>query len=280
MLVQVALSRVLERIGIRPGDGRRGCGRARPRGRIRPSHRHRAGGVEASSIGGQPSGRGGDARLLGRRRQCVGDPGTGLVELALAAGQILDRPTLAELTIHAPLVVATPGTALQVVVSDPASDAPAVTIFGRERPDLGSWTMHAEGRLAAARTMAESKVGAPGPAAQTLPVDDVYAVLTDRGFTYGPAFQAVTAAWREGSDLVASLDVTGLDLASHVVHPVLLDAAMHVLAVGGLGAAETPDSALVPFVWSVVRVGPAARATRSPRGCPRRTAWPMPSASL
>jgi acyl transferase domain-containing protein len=217
---------------------------------------------------------------LGRRRQCVGDPGTGLVELALAAGQILDRPTLAELTIHAPLVVATPGTALQVVVSDPASDAPAVTIFGRERPDLGSWTMHAEGRLAAARTMAESKVGAPGPAAQTLPVDDVYAVLTDRGFTYGPAFQAVTAAWREGSDLVASLDVTGLDLASHVVHPVLLDAAMHVLAVGGLGAAETPDSALVPFVWSVVRVGPAARATRSPRGCPRRTAWPMPSASL
>ncbi len=190
-------------------------------------------------------------------------PGTGLVELALAAGQAVGRTTLAELTIHAPLTVPDAGVSIQVVVTDPASATPAVAVHSRERGDTGPWTLHAEGRVSTASAAVAAPGVTPSSSAEPLDVDGLYANLTERGFTYGPAFQAVTAAWRDGADIIATLELPmGADPGSHELHPVLLDAAMHALAFGGIGAADTPDAALVPFVWAGVRVGAAGHATR------------------
>ncbi len=81
-----------------------------------------------------------------------------------------------------------------------------------------------------------------------------YHHLADLGLDYGPAFQGVRAAWRHGDDVYAEVslpdDVT--DAAHFGIHPALLDAALHPLAI----STEQNDAAPVrlPFSWTGVRL--------------------------
>ncbi|MET0134912.1 MAG: type I polyketide synthase, partial [Kibdelosporangium sp.] len=174
-------------------------------------------------------------------------PGTGFVELALRAGERAGCAELAELTLRAPMPIA-PGsrTEYQVTVGGPAAGSRSVKIHSRTGQ---SWTLHAEGVLAEARAEAAFALRDwPPPGANPVELDSPYEVLLDRGFGYGPMFQGLRAAWRRGDELFAEVALPEhADTSGYVVHPALLDAAMHAAMVTGAG-----EGTVLPFVWNDV----------------------------
>ncbi|MFI6867729.1 SDR family NAD(P)-dependent oxidoreductase [Nocardia sp. NPDC050406] len=193
-------------------------------------------------------------------------PGTGLVELALHAGEQVGCSTLEDLVLQAPLVLPeSGGVAVRVVVAaEDETGRRAVRIFScpeGEADATASWTSHAEGVLAPESLAAGGDLTAWPPAgAQPLETDRVYAELLDAGYGYGPAFQGLRAAWRRGEELFAEVALPDPQEANGFgLHPVLLDAALHTLRLGGHLTAEDGAVAL-PFEWNGVTVH-AARAS-------------------
>ncbi|MET8983467.1 SDR family NAD(P)-dependent oxidoreductase [Streptomyces sp. NPDC004539] len=175
-------------------------------------------------------------------------PGTGFVELALWAGGVFGCRHLDELTLAAPLPV--PGDTpvrLQVAVGPEEAGARTVTVHSRTEDD-GPWTAHAEGTL-----LTEAEGAAPVPLAwppadaEAVDLSTYYGDLVDHGFTYGPAFQGLTAAWRRGTEVFAEVRLPEHLGAGFSVHPALLDAAMHAL--GFRPNATSASGPLLPFAW-------------------------------
>ncbi|MBP2706922.1 SDR family NAD(P)-dependent oxidoreductase [Microbispora sp. RL4-1S] len=187
-------------------------------------------------------------------------PGTAMVELALRAGEQVGTPVLEELTVQAPLAVpASGGVALQVVTgaADETGRRP-VSVHSRREDALPdeAWTPHAAGHLAPAVPQ-DPPAGLsvwPPAGATPLPVDGFYERLSGAGFGYGPAFQGLTAAWRLGTDIYAEVTLpeseTG-QAARFNLHPALLDAALHGVALAEAGADR---SARMAFAFTDVTV--------------------------
>ncbi|WP_307849206.1 SDR family NAD(P)-dependent oxidoreductase, partial [Micromonospora sp. U56] len=201
-------------------------------------------------------------------------PGAALVELALHAGEQVDLPGVAELTLGAPLVLPERGAvALQVVVGAPDADgARPVSVHSRPEDSDRPWTRHAEGLLAPA-----GPAPAAGPAdwpprdAAAVDIRDGYARLTGRGYGYGPAFQGLTGLWRHGDDLFAEVtlpEAAQPDADRFGVHPALLDACLHAGVISDAGG-----DTLLPFAWTDVTlhaVGATALRVRVRRLGPDR----------
>ncbi|WP_407563199.1 SDR family NAD(P)-dependent oxidoreductase [Streptomyces sp. 184] len=189
----------------------------------------------------------GDAVLL---------PGTAFVELALHAGDHTGRPHLAELTLQAPLVLPEKGTVhLHVSVEGDDGGQSTVTIHSRQAldEDGSEWTLHATGVLSE-RSAAPVDTGMavwPPEGAEPLATDTLYDDLAAGGYHYGPAFQGLTAAWRRGDDVYAevSLDADA-ESAGYGLHPALLDATLHALALGS----SDGSGVQLPFAWSGVEL--------------------------
>ncbi|GAA2622027.1 SDR family NAD(P)-dependent oxidoreductase [Streptomyces axinellae] len=188
-------------------------------------------------------------------------PGTALLEAVARAGQESGHGEIVELSLLTPLVVPSDGPVdLQVrIVPDEASGTAGVEIFA-SAGGTQEWTRHATGTLAveAALEPATAPPGDPAPqwppaGAERLSVEGYYDELDRRGLTYGPAFRGVREVWRAGSELFVEVrlpdTVAGAD--AYLLHPALLDAALHPAAVGEL----LPDArcARLPFSWSAVR---------------------------
>ncbi|MDT3400711.1 polyketide synthase dehydratase domain-containing protein, partial [Streptomyces sp. B1866] len=187
-------------------------------------------------------------------------PGTGLVELALAAGRRTASPVLDELVLEAPLLLEDGAVRqLQVTVGQADDDGRReVAIYSR--PETGAEdgerdvTCHARGVLAAA-----AEPAAPWPAvwppedAEPLPVDALYAHLTDLGYDYGPVFQGVRAAWRDGDETYAEVALPdGAGGEGYGIHPALFDAALQS---GVILLTDRDDSRhKMPFSWSGARL--------------------------
>ncbi|MGW8781588.1 beta-ketoacyl synthase N-terminal-like domain-containing protein [Streptomyces sp. NPDC055796] len=195
-------------------------------------------------------------------------PGTGFVELALHAGEQVGHPALEELILQAPLVLPEHGgVALQVSVAGPDElDRRAVLIHSRPQDALPDtpWVLHAQGLLAEAPAASGADLTAWPPAgAAEVAVGEAYELLRERGYHYGPVFQGLTAAWRQGDAVYAEIELPEQaheDAARFGIHPALLDAALHgSLLDDGRGG---PDSGvLLPFAWRGVRLH-AVGATR------------------
>ncbi|MFI5611165.1 SDR family NAD(P)-dependent oxidoreductase [Amycolatopsis sp. NPDC051903] len=178
-------------------------------------------------------------------------PGTGFVELAIAAGDQVGHSTVEELTLQAPLVLPPDGAvALQVVVGPADGDRRPVTVFSRPA-DGDEWTQHAVGTLSAApRPEPAGLTEWPPPGATPIVVEGAYDLLEERGYGYGPSFQGLTAAWRRGNEVFAevALPEPAAPTANlYGLHPALLDIAMHADLLGDPGGAT-----LLPFVWNGV----------------------------
>ncbi|MDT8911863.1 type I polyketide synthase [Amycolatopsis sp. PS_44_ISF1] len=180
-------------------------------------------------------------------------PGTGFVELAIAAGDEVGHPVVEELTLQAPLVLP-PGeaVALQVVIGAAAEDRRPITIFSRPAgAGDGEWTQHALGTLsAAARPEPAGLAEWPPPGANVIPVEGAYERLNDRGYGYGPSFQGLKAAWRRGNEVFAEValpEPAAATAGAYGLHPALLDIAMHADLLG-----DPDGSTLLPFVWNEV----------------------------
>ncbi|MFF9644154.1 SDR family NAD(P)-dependent oxidoreductase [Kitasatospora aureofaciens] len=180
-------------------------------------------------------------------------PGAFLVELVLHAGARLGRPRIAELVIQAPLLF--DDADLRVTVRP--ADADGRREFElHARPTGGAWTRHATGALDPAPADTPSTPPLPGDA-EEIAVTRLYQGLTG----YGPAFQGLRRAWRAGEAVYADVLVPGGDAGPYALHPVLLDSALHAVALTGVIDGDRPR---LPFAWSGVRVhNPGATAARA-----------------
>ena len=195
-------------------------------------------------------------------------PGTAFVELALHAGAEVGCGLLRELTLEAPLLLAEEGAVqIQVAVSAPEEGGlRTLTIHSRPQAGAGEegaeWTRNAGGALAPAAPGSPPPAAAAWPpaGAEPLAVDDFYDTLAGFGIEYGPAFQGLTAAWREGETLYAEVALQEDDegaAASFSIHPALLDAAVHSAALSLLdaeGAAKAGSGLQLPFSFADVEL--------------------------
>jgi acyl transferase domain-containing protein len=197
-------------------------------------------------------------------------PGTAFVELALHAGAHVDRPRLAELTLHSPLVLPRRGrvdvrvtVAVTVDAEDTAGDRPLTV---HSRPEDGRWTHHASAVLTAepaGHTEPADEFGVwPPPGTESVPLTGAYAHLARRGYDYGPAFQGLRAVWRRGAEVFAEVELLEDAAAGRYgIHPALLDAALHA----DLLDEADGDGTFLPFAWTGVtlhRAGVAALRVR------------------
>ncbi|HEX4814880.1 MAG TPA: type I polyketide synthase, partial [Nonomuraea sp.] len=205
----------------------------------------------------------------------VGDrvllPGAALVDLALHAGDECGCDVLDELVAEAPLVVPDDDGAVDLRLSVGPPDADGrrpVRVHSRPSGSGDAWTRNATGTLAGSYDAAGEAVQPwPPPDAVPLEVDSVYERLADRGLRYGAAFRGLRAAWRCGDEVFAEValpDDVRADVDRHVVHPALLDSALHAV---GLGEAATAPARL-PFAWTKVRMAAAGADTLRVRVTP------------
>ncbi|WP_312866292.1 type I polyketide synthase, partial [Streptomyces boluensis] len=226
-------------------------------------------------------------------------PGTGLVELAVRAGEQLGAGRVEELLLAAPLVLPADGGVQVQLVVGAADDAGlrSLSVYSRvesadDTDTTRPWTVNANGSLApagstgavgsdgvassvasVASVAAAGAAGAAGAAAsagsvaeglsvwppagaEELPLDGVYDGLADLGYAYGPAFQGLRRVWRgpvEGEVYaeVALPESQRGEAGRFLLHPALLDAALHPLLPGVV--ADGGRSRL-PFSWSGVTV--------------------------
>ncbi|MFH8371835.1 type I polyketide synthase, partial [Streptomyces sp. NPDC018031] len=220
----------------------------------------------------------GDATLL---------PGAAMVEWALQAAHEAGCAAVEELALGVPVVLPASGALRIRVAVGPADEAgrrPVEVHSGPDEPGVAAtagWVCHATGVLApgAGDTPPDGPAAPwPPPAAEPLDVSDFYRRAAAGGYGYGPAFRGLTAAWRDGSDLLAEVvlpEAAGGGTDRFGIHPALLDAALHAGLLDGAGA-DAPDTGQVwlPFAWSGVSLwATGARRVRvrmSPVGGGRR----------
>ncbi|MER6366724.1 beta-ketoacyl synthase N-terminal-like domain-containing protein, partial [Kitasatospora sp. NPDC001527] len=185
-------------------------------------------------------------------------PGAALLELVARAGDEAGASAVEELVIEAPLVVPERG-ALQLHVNvDAAADGRRpFALYSRpeDGQDDAAWTRHATGFLGAGAAPAAPAAGPWLPSgAEAVELDGFYTGLAERGFGYGPAFQALRAVWRHEGEVRAEVALPeGLAVDGYGIHPVLLDAALQ--ASNFLAVADPePGHVLLPFAWSDVAV--------------------------
>ncbi|SDT78406.1 Acyl transferase domain-containing protein [Streptomyces sp. 2114.2] len=195
-------------------------------------------------------------------------PGTGFVELAALAGERLGCPRIEELTLSAPLVLPErDGVRIQLAVGE-ADGAGRRVVDVYARPDGGDetpgavakarpWTALAKGVLAPATgtgTAADGLPVWPPTGASEVPLDGVYERLAAQEYAYGPAFQGLRRVWRGDGEIYAEValpEEQRADAGRYVLHPALLDAALHPLLPG---VADQDRAALLPFAWSGVTI--------------------------
>ena len=168
--------------------------------------------------------------------------GTAVLELcraALAATRPDQTLELADLTLVTPLLLPERGYVnVQVEVSESESRAGAldVQVYSRAKDDDGAWTLHATATSEQGEG-AESSGAAPSwpPQSDELWDAGLYPKVAERGLAYGPAFRGVQSVVRLGPDTVLARVALPAELADDAagygLHPALLDAAMHPLAV-------------------------------------------------
>jgi acyl transferase domain-containing protein/NADPH:quinone reductase-like Zn-dependent oxidoreductase/acyl carrier protein len=181
-------------------------------------------------------------------------PGTGLLELALRAGQEAGLGGLRELTLGAPMVFPEEGAlALQVRVGPLAEDGSRpVTISTRWPGEESGWIANATGTLASDAAPTASLAGPwPPEGAEPIPLGDLYDRLIAVGFDYGPKFQRLRAAWRggDGDLLVEGALAADEAVAGFAIHPVLLDTVFHPVLADQI---DRGDGIRVPFSWQKV----------------------------
>lgn len=187
-------------------------------------------------------------------------PGTALVELAVQAADRTGCEQVRELLVQTPLVMpAEDFVQLRVVVRAPDADGlRPIAVYGRTEGAGAdeAWTCHATGRLGADESdeMPGRLAVWPPPGGVALPLDGFYAGLAERGYRYGPGFRGLVAAWERGDEVFAEVELPEElreQSGAFALHPALLDAALHAVAVGRDPA---DDRVALPFAWTGVQV--------------------------
>nr|WP_241561166.1 type I polyketide synthase [Streptomyces orinoci] len=183
-------------------------------------------------------------------------PGTGLVELAVHAGDQVGCGTLDELTLQAPLVLPERGGVMLRVTVDGADEDSRSHVRIYSRHETASreeaWTLHASGVLSADGNAAIADLTVwPPNGAERIELSGHYETMAEAGLSYGPVFQGLKSAWRLGDEVFAEVALPeDTSLEGFALHPALLDAALHAISLGEYitGSAQVH----LPFSWSGV----------------------------
>ncbi|MBB4789333.1 acyl transferase domain-containing protein/NADP-dependent 3-hydroxy acid dehydrogenase YdfG, partial [Streptomyces rapamycinicus] len=197
-------------------------------------------------------------------------PGTVLVEMVVRAADRVGCGLVDELALEAPLILTEEGgVQLQVVVEEPdESGVRPVAVYSRpedqEFAGDAVWVRHATGSLVAGEPVGVGGVGLEqwppvGAESVVADLDAFYERFSERGFDYGPAFRGLEAVWRRGEEVFAEVRLPGErvgEVEGFGVHPALLDAAVHAVALIASDEDEGEDegAARIPFAWSGVRL--------------------------
>ena len=192
-------------------------------------------------------------------------PGTGYLDMAVRAGDVVGCDQVESLTLVAPLVLGErDGVDVQVRVgAADTADRRSVSVHARAAGAADvPWTTHAEGVLTSGARQGEPDARVWPPAgAEQIPLEDFYHRLAEQsGLTYGPLFRALRSAWRLGDEVLVEAglpeDAEGVDLATGFgLHPALLDAVLH-----GVDFLEGAAQGL-PFEWSGVSLHATGAST-------------------
>jgi acyl transferase domain-containing protein/NADP-dependent 3-hydroxy acid dehydrogenase YdfG/acyl carrier protein len=209
-------------------------------------------------------------------------PGAVFVELALRAGGEVGCDLLMDLTLQAPLVLPEQGAVqVQLSVGDPDEQGQRpVSVYSRLESVSGedrwstehTWTRHASGVLAPSQTTTDEQASVREPAvgdnggvalpvesiwppagADAVEIGDFYGRLAEHGYDFGPVFQGLKAVWRRGEEVFAEVVLPGdgeMPAGEFCLHPALLDAALHAIAMSHEGTEE----ARLAFSWGGVEL--------------------------
>lgn len=205
-------------------------------------------------------------------------PATAFAEMALRAAQEGIAPdsetaVLDELVVLAPLALSLEDDdeeqeyEVQVIVrelEDDGATRKSVDVYSRQH-DMATkhdWIQHATGTVKLTLLPQKDSL-TNGTHAETDSVDinKAYTVLSEYGINYGPIFQGVQATWRQDDELLVQIHPP--EASSFILHPALLDAALHAPI---LAAPEKISSGQIrlPFSFKNVQVFPAASSTSGP----------------
>jgi len=208
-------------------------------------------------------------------------PGAALVEMAGRAGDEVGCARLAELVIQAPMVLTgVRGIHVRITVGEPDERGDRdLAMHSRPEDESGPWTEHATGVLAPADVLepADADVAAAAelltwPPADSVAEDltDLYPALARTGLPYGPAFRGVRRAWRRGEALFVEIGLgERTEVAGFGLHPILLDAALHLLAYPADNSGESGP--LLPFAWTDAVIHATGASTARVRIAPSPT---------
>ncbi|MGW6932262.1 type I polyketide synthase [Lentzea sp. NPDC054927] len=190
-------------------------------------------------------------------------PGTGFLDFAIRAGDMVGCDRVDGLTIVVPLVLPErDAVAVQVRVGAPDDHGRRAVSVHSQHPDADEWIQHASGTLAEGPHQAEFDTGEwPPNNAEVLDLEGFYETLGEGGLAYGPIFQGLRQAWRHGDEVLVevALPESVDDAATFGVHPALLDSALHAITfVEGAGQG-------LPFEWNGVSlhaIGPSRLRVR------------------
>ncbi len=169
----------------------------------------------------------------------VGDaivfPGSGFAEMAVAAAGFWIEDgsiDIEELEITTPLILSKNRPKAVRTAIDSVDGS--FTVFGRDFAGNDPWELHAKGRiLKGARADVSAQEALCLPIRQPDFNGQSHGLLTvAAGLAYGPAFQAVSHGWQEGSTVTAVLQpaaVIEADLANYRLHPALLDCSFQLI---------------------------------------------------
>ncbi|GGY03053.1 polyketide synthase [Streptomyces minutiscleroticus] len=197
----------------------------------------------------------------------VGDavvaPSTAILEMLAAAGRQAGAPRVAELVLRAPMVIPPEGDLdVQLFVS-PSDGQGLRDVSVHSRPaaagDDVPWIDNATARLTTQENGTAPEAG-PMPAwppagTRSLDLEGALADLAWQGLRYGPAFRGAGAVLGGDGEVFAEVELpedVRREAHTYLLHPALLDAALHPLAVPGV----LPDAEglRLPFSWTGVEI--------------------------
>ncbi|MFE9825595.1 SDR family NAD(P)-dependent oxidoreductase [Streptomyces sp. NPDC005791] len=197
----------------------------------------------------------------------VGDavvaPSTAILEMLAAAGQQVGAPRVAELVLRAPMVIPPEDDLdVQLFVSPPdgqglrdVSVHSRAAVAGDDVPWTDNATARVTRQVAGTDPEADLMPAWPPGGSERLDLEKAFVDLEWQGLRYGPAFRGAGAVLGREGEVFAEIElpvhVEG-EAETYLLHPALLDAALHPLTVPGV----LPEAAglRLPFTWTGVEI--------------------------
>lgn len=186
-------------------------------------------------------------------------PGAAFVDMALEAGvQLFEgRPfAIEDFEIRKPLILPDPASGVSIELTyEPAERT--FTIQSRFE-GASSWSVHVIGSMRAERvesSFASTEWQAPGEELPAQDVTEFYGHMTDLGLRYGEQFRGVRELAAGGGKSTGKVSL-GEEIAGRAaeypLHPVLLDAALHVFSAGAKTVEDRRAKMKLPVRFSKI----------------------------